>query len=727
MRPAPNAVSSLPVFGAHDGRRDLEHAIAEVGDRLPAALAPLARLVFNYRWTWLIGGSALFRDIDPALWGRSGCNPRFMVEAVAPRRLDELAADTAYTARVAEAAALFEADLARAPDASAVEPDRPVAYFCSEFGAHCSLPLYGGGLGILAGDVLKGASDLAIPLVGVGLLYRQGCFHQRLDPEGLQHEFWMPTYIERLPAVLVSGVDGHMLTVSLPLRERSVSLQVWRVDFGRVPLYLLDADRPDNHPIDRWITARLYVGDRHTRLAQYAVLGVGGIRALAAMGIAPGVHHLNEGHAALAAFERMGPLLAAGAKPEEALARVRLDTVFTTHTPVAAGNEWYSTGEVETVLRDVRESLHIPEEFFYGLGQLGPDANEDRVAMTPLALRTSRAANGVSERHGEVARAMWQPLWPERAAADVPIAHVTNGVHTHTWMGESMQRLLERHLGSAWHSRPEDRAAWSGIATLPDAELWEVRNALRAHLVDYARERSVADRLARGESPSYVDAASCIFDADHLTIGFARRVATYKRFHLLLHRLDAALRLLADTERPIQVVIAGKAHPQDHEAKEILRSIFQSRHMPNVGSHIVFLEDYDLHQAPRIMAGVDLWLNLPRPPLEASGTSGMKVAANGGLQLGVLDGWWKEAYDPACGWAIESPDADPAAQDEHDSAALFDLLGREVIPLFYERGEDGIPHRWLARVKASMERYLPRFSTARMLREYAERLWVGAR
>jgi len=709
-------------YGADDGRRDLERAIGEAAERLPDALAPLARLVFNYRWTWQRGGAALFGEMDPGLWKKSGCNPRFMVEALPPRRLRELAGDAGYVKRVAEAAAALDAELA-APAASHGAPaDGPVAYLCSEFGAHCSLPLYGGGLGVLAGDVLKAASDLALPFVGVGLLYPEGYFHQRLDLDGWQREYWIATYFERLPAVRLMLDGGRPLVVELPLRGRPVKIQVWRIDFGRVPLFLLDTDHPDNHPIDRWITARLYIGDRHTRLAQYAVLGVGGMRALAAMGIQPALVHLNEGHAALGVFERLAPLLAGGMRVEEAVARVRARTVFTTHTPVSAGNEAYGRSEVEPVLGDLREHLGLSRELFYGLGALGAGP-DDPVAITALALRASRAANGVSRRHGEVARAMWQPLWPGRPVAEVPITHVTNGVHTTTWMAEVMQALLDRHLGADWRARLCEPALWERVAAIPDEELWSVRGLLRGRLVEYARERSVFDRLARGEPADYVEGAERVFDPDHLTIGFARRVATYKRLYLLTRHLERGLRLLADTSRPIQLVIAGKAHPSDREAKETLAALLQARRAPNVGSHIVFLEDYDLHKAPRIVAGVDLWLNLPRPPLEASGTSGMKVVLNGGLNLSVLDGWWEEAYDGECGWGIASPEADPAAQDDRDAAALFNLLENQVIPLFYERGADGIPHRWLAHVKTSMARLIPRFNAERMLREYVEKLY----
>lgn len=714
-------IDSSPTY---DGRLDLERAAAELAERLPTALQALARLAFNYRWCWLPDGGAVFRDIDPPLWERSQGNPRAMIETVAPHRLHQLADDRAYTARVATLAAQVEADLRRPPAALHLTSPGPVVYFCSEFAVHNSLPLYGGGLGVLAGDVLKAASDLALPLVGVGLLYRHGYFHQRLDFGGWQHEWWATTDFERLPAVLVTGPDRQPLTVAVSMRGRTVRIQIWRIDVGRVPLYLLDTDRPDNHQIDRWITARLYIGDRHTRLAQYGVLGVGGVLALAALGITPSVVHLNEGHAAMASFERLRARIAAGEPPAAALEAVRRATVFTTHTPIAAGNEWYTFDEVEPVLGPLRDGLDEHRPFFYGLCRFNPDNPQEAIAITPLALRTSRASIGVSRRHGEVAREMWRAIWPDRPVHAVPIGHVTNGVHTTTWMAPPMQALLDRRLGHDWRRHIADPATWEAIASIPDAELWAVRRELRQKLVEYTRARSIVARLGRGEASEYVEAAARAFDPDILTIGFARRVATYKRLHLFTRQLDRGLPLLAHATRPIQMVIAGKAHPQDDEAKQTLRALLELRRAPHVSSRIAFLEDYDLDMARSLVAGVDLWVNVPRPPMEACGTSGMKVVLNGGLNLSVLDGWWIEAHDGETGWAIRTPDGDPAAQDDRDATALYDLLEHEVVPLFYDRSPDGIPAGWVARMKASMQRLAPRFSADRMLREYVTTLYA---
>jgi starch phosphorylase len=719
--------SAIPLpepLGIHDGRRDLERAVGELAERLPEAMQPLASLAFNFRWSWMVGGGDLFRDIDPDAWRRSGCNPRTVIEATAPRRFQELARDGAYVERVRAIADAVAADLRRPALPVAGQTARPVAYFCSEFGAHCSLALYGGGLGVLAGDTLKAAADLAVPLVGVGLLYRQGYFHQRLDLDGWQREYWIDADFERLPAVRVTGADQHPLTVELNVDKRTVRCDVWRIDFGRVPLFLLNTDREDNHPIDRWITARLYIGDRHVRLSQYAVLGIGGVRALRAMGIDPLLVHLNEGHAALSSFERARLRAANGSSFEEAMAEVRQATVFTTHTPVPAGNEGYSVGEIAPVLGEFADSLGIPRGAFYDIGRITQGDEAEPVSITPLALRASRAAIGVSQRHGEVARSMWRPLWPGRAAKDIPITHVTNGVHTTSWMAAPMQQLLDRHLGPDWRSRLADPTVWAGIDRLPDAELWNVRCTLRHALVEMVRERSISDRLSRGESHEYVEAAARVFDPNVLTIGFARRVAAYKRLYLLVRFPERGGHMLADGPTPIQLVIAGKAHPQDNEGKHTLNRIFQIRSGPDFGGRGVFLEDYDLHIAPAIVAGVDLWLNLPRPPLEASGTSGMKVVLNGGLNLSVADGWWEEAYDGTNGWTIVTPPGEAHMQDEHDAEALLSLMQNEVIPLFYARGPDDIPHLWLQRVKASMRGLIPRFSAERMLRDYIEKLYM---
>ncbi len=715
---------SLPdALAPHDGRRDLERAVSELADRLPEPVQPLAALAFNYRWSWMVGGNELFHDINPDAWRRSGYNPRAVIESTTPRRFQELARDERYVARVRALDEELNADLRRSSLPVAGQSARPVAYFCSEFGAHCSLPLYGGGLGVLAGDTLKAAADLAVPMVGVGIFYRQGSFHQRLDIDGWKREYWVNAAFGRLPAVRVTGADETPLIVELEVRGRNVRCDIWRITFGRVPLYLLNTDREDNHPIDRWITARLYIGDRHVRLAQYAVLGIGGVRALRAMGFDPLLVHLNEGHAALSGFERARLGLGNGGDFAAALAAVKQQTVFTTHTPVPAGNEGYSADEMEPVLGQFADSLGIARSAFYDYGRIVPGDVHDQVSITPLALRSSRAANGVSLRHGIVAREMWRPLWPELPAEQIPITHVTNGVHTTTWMADAMQSLLDRYLRPDWRQHIADPATFAAIDAIPDGELWGVRCALRKSLVELVRERSVLDRSSRGELPEYVEAAARQFDPNVLTIGFARRVAAYKRLYLLVRFPERGGHLLSDGPTPIQLIIAGKAHPADNEGKGTLNHLFKSR-AENLNGRGVFLEDYDLNIAPPLVAGVDLWLNLPRPPLEASGTSGMKVVLNGGLNLSVADGWWEEGYDGSNGWSITTPQADAHYQDEHDAEALFNLLQNEVVPLFYARGPDGLPHLWIQKMKASMRGLIPQFSSHRMLLDYVAKLYT---
>lgn len=527
----------------NDGRKDVESAIAELAERLPPELQPLARIVYDYRWAWTWGRERLFREIDPHRWRRAACNPLHVIESAGPRRLAALARDASFVSSVRELASRLELSVPNRIPIAGVDEGHPIAYFCSEFGLHCSLPIYGGGLGVLAGDLLKAASDAGVPMLGVGLAYRQGYFEQRLDPSGWQHEYWIETPFERLPLVLVRDERGEPLVVELGMRSRTVRIQIWRASLGKVPLYLLDSDRIDNHPIDRFITARLYVSDRHTRLAQYALLGIGGVRALEAMGIRPACVHLNEGHAALGSVERIRALVESGVALEAAVARVRAHTVFTTHTPVAAGNEAYGTPELESVLGDYLSTLGFSRDAFLNLGRIHPGNAAEGLGLTPLALRTSRASNGVSQRHGEVAREMWHEV-------RTPIGHVTNGVHLRTWMAEPMQALLERVLGSASRDRPADPETWRALLEVPDEEIWQVRRQLRRDLVSWIREKSIRDRLGRGEPPEYVEQAARVFDPDVLTVGFARRVATYKRLYLLTRYPERGLGLLAHPTSP---------------------------------------------------------------------------------------------------------------------------------------------------------------------------------
>jgi glycogen phosphorylase len=673
------------------------------------------------------GGKEVFQAVDPLRWEKVAGNPVRLFQEVGPEACARAAGDESLLARAAELDAAVRADLERESPAGPVTPENPAAYFSAEFAVHASLPIYSGGLGALAGDILKEASDLAIPMVAVGLMYRQGYFRQRIDGWGWQHEYWVDTDPDRCPAALVTGDDGLPLTVTVPIRGVDVVAQVWRVDVGRVPLYLLDAERPENDQITRWITSRLYVGDPDTRLAQYILLGVGGMRALRAMGITPGLVHLNEGHAAFASLELANQEAQDGGLPaDDAFEAARAKTIFTTHTPVPAGNDTYDSGLVAGALQGVAAQLGVDVDAIVRRGRTNPDDGWEPFGVTQFALRTSRAANGVSRRHGEVARDMWQGLWPGRAVEDVPIGHVTNGVHVPTWVGPRMRELLDRHLGADWMTRSADADTWAAIDAIPDEELWEVRQRQRAELVEYVRSKSIADRLARTEPREYVEAAAHAFDPDVLTIGFARRLATYKRLNLLAKNIHQALDLLADGKTGIQLVLAGKAHPRDDDGKRLVQELFASKMEPAAGARTVFLDDYDLTMAARLVQGCDVWLNLPRPPLEASGTSGMKSAVNGGLQLSVLDGWWAEAYDGANGWGLSGDvDHDHGAQDERHSEELFRLLREEVLREYNDRDADGIPRAWLARVKASLKTNAPGFAAGRMLRDYQEGFYAA--
>ncbi|HWE07759.1 MAG TPA: alpha-glucan family phosphorylase [Solirubrobacteraceae bacterium] len=709
----------------YDGRGDLECAAGDLAERVPPELAPLARLAFNYRWSWAPGGHELFRSVDAERFELCGQNPVRLLQESPARVLRRAAEDERLLTQAKALEAKVAADLERPPIGAPLDARHPVAFLCAEYGVHVSLPVYSGGLGALAGDLLKEASDRAVPMVAVGLMYRKGYFRQRIDASGWQHEYWVETDPERLPAALVTGPDSEPVRVTVPIADLDVTACIWRVDVGRVPLFLLDTQCPENGPLEGWITGRLYDGDPQTRLAQYTLLGVGGIRALRAMGYEPSVIHLNEGHAALAPLE-----LARGERTDhqslaEALERARRRTVFTTHTPVPAGNDSYPPAEIEKALGRLTAELGWSVDELVALGRNDPADQYGPFGVTQAALRMSRASNAVSRRHGEVAREMWHALWPDRSPDEVPIGHVTNGVHVPTWIGVPMRELLDRHLPEGWCAHANDPEVWAAVDGIPAHELWETRRRQRVELVSFVRRRSVADRLVRGDVREYVDAAARAFDPDVLTLGFARRVATYKRLEMLIRDPEWTLKLLHG-DRPVQVVLAGKAHPRDEEAKRALQSVFGLKAARVVGERVVFLDDYDLASGAALVRGCDVWLNLPRPPLEASGTSGMKSVFNGGLQLSVLDGWWAEAYDGNNGWAITGDvDSDHHAQDDRDAVALHGLLGEQVLPAFYDRDESGVPARWVEMMRASLRTLGPRFCASRMLAEYLEGPYRG--
>jgi starch phosphorylase len=699
---------------------DLERRVAALAGRLVDGLKPLAGVAYNYRWSWLPDGAEVFHDISPHRWLLSGQNPvRFLMD-LWPSTQQAVEEDEALTARVRSLADRVAADLARPDDPRPGVPGT-VAFFCSEFGFHASLPIYSGGLGVLAGDILKEASDQALPMVGVGLFYSRGYFRQRIDRTGRQIEYWLTNDGHSLPISRVTEEDGQLLRLSVDLFGTELAFQVWRVNVGRIPLYLLDADVRQNDAVQRWTTARLYEGNRAVRLAQYGLLGVGGIRALRALGIDPAVVHLNEGHPAPAALELAAEEVERGVSLEDALAAARSRVVFTTHTPVAAGNETYEPHELAAAFSDLAERLGITGDELVALCRAEPQNADEPPGMTPLAIRMSRSRNAVSRLHGEVARRMWQPMFPGRHVLDVPITHVTNGAHVATFAGGPMRRLFDRYLGEDWLRRDADRETWEGVRAIPNGELWAARCEARARLIDYVSEKSQQDRLLGGEQIDDVRAVSEWLDPDALTLGFARRLATYKRLRLLVVDADRFTRILTGPPA-VQLLIAGKAHPLDDAAKSTLEQVYLLKSDSRAREHVVFLEDYDLDVARRLVAGCDVWVNLPRRPLEASGTSGMKASFNGVLQLSVLDGWWAEGFDGTNGWAIPGGE-DDATADAVDAERLYELLEQEVVPLFHDRDGDGVPHRWCEKIKDALVTCAPAFSATRMLDEYVERIY----
>lgn len=699
---------------------------------LPTGLSGLKALAYNLWWTWEPQAIELFRRIDLDLWHETRHNPVKMLGVLQQTRLEELLADDGFMAHLQRVEEMFREYMdgktwySRARNGGT--PLR-IAYFSMEFGLHESIPIYSGGLGVLSGDHLKSASDLGIPLVGVGLLYRQGYFRQYLNIEGWQQEIYSENDFYNMPLRLERDGDGVPLTISLDIGGHAVQANIWRVQVGRVPLYLLDANLETNSWEDRKITAQLYGGNQEMRIKQEILLGIGGIRALRLLGIDASVCHMNEGHSAFLALERIRGLmnerkLSFG----EAREVVTAGNVFTTHTPVEAGIDHFAPDLVEKHLGAYYREMGLSRDTFLGLGRQNPGNSQETFCMAVLALRLAEHHNGVSKLHGQVSRTMWKNLWPDLPEDQIPLTSITNGVHTRTWLSGEMSGLLIRYLGTRWLDDPTDYDIWKKIRVVPDAELWRTRERSRERLVTFARKR-LKDHLRHvGATAKELVAADEALDPEVLTIGFARRFATYKRGTLLLRDLDRLDRILNDTDRPVQIIFAGKAHPADFEGKELIRRIRQVSQEERFRQRIVFIEDYDLAVARKMVQGVDVWLNTPRRPLEASGTSGMKVAFNGGLNMSILDGWWPEGYRGDNGWAIgkgeEYDDLD--YQNEVEGRAIYDLLEKEVVPLFYERGADCIPRGWVATMKSSMESLCPMFSTERMVQEYTDYCYLPA-
>ena len=703
----------------------------DVHPALPERIAWLDEIARNVWSAWSPEAGDLFARLDPEAWERLEHNPVALLRGLPQDRLDQLAADESFVASVARVARRLDAYV---NDPGWLVPSHPdaadmlVAYFSLEFGLDAGIPLYSGGLGILAGDHLKSASDLGVPLVGVGLLYRSGYFRQSLGPDGGQRERYPATDWSDLPISDQKGPDGEPVVVEVQVGEDNVRAAVRRIQVGRVPLLLLDADIEGNSPHAREITSVLYGGDRDQRMRQEVLLGIGGVRALAAAGMAPTVFHMNEGHSALLVLERLRALTAeAGMELSEAREQVVASTVFTTHTPVPAGNETFDPELARSHLEPLAVAAGMTWDDLVALAS-HPDEAETDFGMTPLALRTSGFANGVAALHGDTSRRMWRGLWPDLPIDEVPITSITNGIHTPSWLSREMHELLDRYIGPGLSERPEDPTVWERTDTIPAGELWRVHELRRGRLVLFARERLQAQLARKGSRRLAIKSAGDALRPDALTICFARRFATYKRANLLFRDPERLARLLGDEKRPVQIIVAGKAHPLDVPGKEVLRTVVQESQRPRLRNRLVFLEDYDMHVARYLVQGADVWLNVPRRPLEASGTSGMKAAVNGALNLSVLDGWWAEGYSPDCGWAIGSGETydDPEENDAVEAEALYTLLEREVIPAFYARDSSGRPREWTTMMTASIRALGAEFNTGRMVRDYAERAYMPA-
>jgi starch phosphorylase len=697
---------------------------------LPDRIAPLLEIAHNLWWTWNPEAIALFGRIDRDLWREVHHNPISLLARVDQDMLNDLATHEAFLAHMDRVQANLHRYMKHPTwysDVRKESPENRIAYFSAEFGLHESLPFYAGGLGVLAGDHLKSASELGLPVVGVGLLYRRGYFHQRLGLDGMQSETYQEQRFSGLPLRVVRGEDGSAQLIEVDVADRKVLARLWRVQVGRVPLFLLDTDISENDPRDRAITERLYDADPDVRIRQEIVLGVGGIRALEHCDVSPTVCHLNEGHSAFLSLERITSMMERhGLDFDEACQIVTASNIFTTHTPVAAGNDAFPPELALHYLRPFGRKFGLSEEALLNLGRVGRDDPTERFSMTVLALRLSSFRNAVSRLHGTVARATWKDLWPDATPDEVPITHVTNGVHLPSWYSDETARLFDRYLGPDWLEKPVDQKAWERVVTIPDAELWRARERLRTRLVAEARRRLSVQLTRRGAHSSALRDAGEVLDPEVLTIGFARRFATYKRATLLFQDLERFSKIVRHADRPVQFIFAGKAHPEDQPGKEMIQEVIRITEMPEFRRHVVFLEDYDIDLARRLVQGVDVWLNTPQRPLEASGTSGMKVAVNGGLNLSILDGWWVEAYNGENGWAIGSEEIheDERYQDKLDNEALYSLLEDVVTPLFYDRGVDALPRGWIRCVKESLRTICPQFNTNRAAEEYTRRFYI---
>ncbi|MAT68491.1 MAG: alpha-glucan phosphorylase [Planctomycetaceae bacterium] len=688
----------------------------------------------NLWWSWHPEVINLFRDLDPVRWRQLDHNPIALLSEMTPEQLAQRASEMVLYTRINQAHRRLNDYLNNTQTTwgarkAGVLGSMPVAYFSAEFGIHESVPIYSGGLGVLSGDHIKSASGLGVPLVAIGLFYDQGYFKQHLNAEGWQQEEYLNTNVEEMPMEPARDPQGRPITVEIDTRDGRLLAKVWLMRVGRVPLYLLDCDVEGNRPEDRELTSRLYGGDLRTRIRQELVLGVGGVKALRAMGIKPGVYHLNEGHSAFATLEVMRERMHDDGLPfDDALREVARRTVFTTHTPVPAGHDRFDGKLMEEHLGPLREKLGISYEQLMGLGRVEPQNEGETFCMTVLGLKLSRRANAVSNLHGVVSRRMWANLWPWRVEEEIPIGHITNGVHIPSWLAYPMAQLYDKYLGTGWHMTMGEPGVFDRVYEIDPGEFWETHNALKSRLLEFVRRRVSRQCRRRNEDEASVEAARNVLDPNSLTIGFARRFATYKRANLFLRDIDSIAELVADSNRPVQFIFAGKAHPADEPGKKFIQEIANLRRDPRFAGRIVFVEDYDINVGRHLIQGVDVWMNNPRRPLEASGTSGQKVVLNGGLNFSVLDGWWAEAYNGMNGFAIGkgSSHVDVEKNDQRDAESLSQVLSEEVIPCFYDRDAFGIPLQWIDRVFNSVATLGAQFSAHRMVIDYTEQAYLIA-
>ena len=706
---------------------------------IPDRIARLVDIAFNLWWTWHPEAQDLFKRIDDRLWEDIYHNPVLFLREVRQSSLDRAASNPDFIRTYHKVLAAFDEyqifDKTWFKQTYGDKGDKPIAYFSAEFGLHECLPIYSGGLGVLSGDHTKEASDLGLPLIGLGFLYPQGYFRQEITPNGDQEASYVKVRFAEVPSQVALDAEGQEVVVSvdLPARndlpDRRVYAKVYKIQVGNVPLFLMDTDIHPNAPEDRELSARLYGGDQEMRIAQEMVLGIGGVRALRALGIEPAVFHMNEGHSAFLVLERARELIEAGHSFSQAQKIIRNSTVFTTHTPVPAGHDAFPFHMMDRYFPNWHDRLKISREEFLGLAQQNQSWGPT-FSMTVLALKLSGWHNGVSKLHGQVSRKMWHWLWPNKKIDEVPITHVTNGIHTETWLAPELKTLLDEYLGLNWTLRIDDQTMWNSIEQIPDEKLWAVMNRLRAKLITFVRMRTRKRMLRLGMNAADLQTTAGLLNPNTLTIGFARRFATYKRATLIFHDTERLKRIVhGHGTQPVQFIFSGKAHPRDEPGKDFIREVYHRSHEAGLAGHLIFLEDYDMNVARNMVAGADVWLNSPRRPNEASGTSGQKAALNGSPNLSILDGWWAEGYNGKNGWSIGDPEAeysDEAAQNHEDATSIYEILENEVVPAFYDRDVSGTPSKWMKIVKESIRTNAPRFSMTRMIKDYTNELYVPA-